>query len=139
MRGVFTSGVLDAFMKHEVYFPYVVAVSAGALNGLSYMSRQPRRARYANIDLLRKYGYISLKNLITQGSIFDPNMLYERFPNEIVPFDYEAYRQNPATFEMVTTNCLTGRPCYLSERDGGRWRSHARRRHRRLHSRRAGC
>ena len=92
MRGVFTSGVLDAFMKHEVYFPYVVAVSAGALNGLSYMSRQPRRARYANIDLLRKYGYISLKNLITQGSIFDPNMLYERFPNEIVPFDYEAYR-----------------------------------------------
>ena len=120
MRGVFTSGVLDAFMKHEVYFPYVVAVSAGALNGLSYMSRQPRRARYANIDLLRKYGYISLKNLITQGSIFDPNMLYERFPNEIVPFDYEAYRQNPATFEMVTTNCLTGRPCYLSERDDAR-------------------
>ena len=39
MRGVFTSGVLDAFMKHEVYFPYVVAVSAGACNGLSYMSR----------------------------------------------------------------------------------------------------
>ena len=45
MRGVFTSGVLDAFMKHEVYFNYVVAVSAGACNGLSYMSRQPRRAR----------------------------------------------------------------------------------------------
>ena len=52
MRGVFTSGVLDAFMKHDLYFPYVVAVSAGACNGLSYMSRQPRRARYSNIDLL---------------------------------------------------------------------------------------
>ena len=59
MRGVFTSGVLDAFMKYELYFPYVVAVSAGACNGLSYMSRQPRRARYSNIDMLRKYGYIS--------------------------------------------------------------------------------
>lgn len=46
MRGVFTSGVLDALMKYEVYFPYVVAVSAGACNGLSYMSRQPRRARF---------------------------------------------------------------------------------------------
>ena len=45
MRGVFTSGVLDAFMKHDVYFPYTVAVSAGACNGMSYMSRQPRRAR----------------------------------------------------------------------------------------------
>ena len=121
MRGVFTSGVLDAFMKHSLYFPYVVAVSAGACNGLSYMSRQPRRARYSNIDMLQKYGYISLKNLLTQGSIFDPNILYDRFPNEIVPFDYDAYLNNPATFEMVTTNCLTGRAEYLSEkRDAAR-------------------
>ena len=117
MRGVFTSGVLDAFMKYELYFPYVVAVSAGACNGLSYMSHQPRRARYSNIDMLRKYDYISLKSLLTQGSIFDPNILYERFPNEIVPFDYQAYRQNPATFEMVTTNCVTGRAEYLSEKE----------------------
>lgn len=116
MRGVFTSGVLDAFMKHDLYFPYVVAVSAGACNGLSYMSRQPRRARYSNIDMLRKYDYISLKHLLTQGSIFDPNILYERFPNEIVPFDYETYRENPAVYEMVTTNCLTGRAEYLTEK-----------------------
>ena len=116
MRGVFTSGVLDAFMKHDLYFPYVVAVSAGACNGLSYMSRQPRRARYSNIDMLRKYDYISLKRLLTQGSIFDPNILYERFPNEIVPFDYETYRENPAVYEIITTNCLTGRAEYLTEK-----------------------
>lgn len=120
MRGVFTSGVLDAFMKHELYFPYVVAVSAGACNGLSYMSRQPRRARYSNIDMLRKYGYISLKNLLVQGCIFDPNILYERFPAEIVPFDYKAYAANPAPFEMVTTNCLTGQAEYLSEKHDSR-------------------
>ena len=120
MRGVFTSGVLDAFMKHELYFPYVVAVSAGACNGLSYMSRQPRRARYSNIDMLRKYGYISLKNLLVQGCIFDPNILYERFPAEIVPFDYKAYAANPAPFEMVTTNCITGQAEYLSEKHDAR-------------------
>ena len=116
MRGVFTSGVLDALMKHEYYFNYVVAVSAGACNGMSYMSRQARRARYANIDMLRKYGYISLKKWIVDGSIFDPDILYERFQNEIVPFDYDTYEHNSATFEMVTTNCLTGRAEYLSER-----------------------
>ena len=116
MRGVFTSGVLDAFMKYELYFPYVVAVSAGACNGISYMSRQPRRARYANIEMLRRYGYLSLKNLLMQGSIFDPNILYERFPAEIVPFDYKVYAENPAPFEMVTTNCLTGQAEYLSEK-----------------------
>lgn len=117
MRGVFTSGVLDALMKHECWFRYVVAVSAGACNGLSYISRQPRRARYSNIDLLKKYGYISLRSLILKGSIFDPNLLYERFPNDILPFDMDAYRQNPATFEMVTTNCLTGRAEYLVEKN----------------------
>lgn len=116
MRGVFTSGVLDAFMKHEVYFPYVVAVSAGACNGLSYMSHQPRRARWSNIDMLQKYDYISLRSLIVNGSIFDPNILYERFPNEIVPFDYDAYERNTAVFEAVTTNCKTGRAMYLSEK-----------------------
>ena len=79
MRGVFTSGVLDALMKHEVYFPYVVAVSAGACNGLSYMSRQPRRARWSNIDMLKKYDYISLRSLIQNGSIFVPEILYQRF------------------------------------------------------------
>lgn len=116
MRGVFTSGVLDAFMKHEVYFPYVVAVSAGACNGLSYMSHQPRRARWSNIDMLQKYDYISLKSLIVNGSIFDPELIYERFPNEFFPFDYDAYEKNPATFEVVTTNCRTGRAMYLTER-----------------------
>ena len=66
MRGVFTSGVLDAFMKHSLWFRYVVAVSAGACNGLSYISRQPRRARFSNIDMLDKYEYIGLRHLVQQ-------------------------------------------------------------------------
>jgi predicted patatin/cPLA2 family phospholipase len=120
MRGVFTSGVLDALMKHQQWYSYVVAVSAGACNGLSYMSRQPRRARYSNIDMLRQYGYISLKNLLVKGSIFDPNLLYERFPNEILPFDYSAYSKNKAVFEIVTTNCVTGKAEYMTEKNDGR-------------------
>ena len=58
MRGVFTSGVLDAFMEHDIRFPYVIGVSAGASNGLSYMSWQHKRARYSNIELLDKYHYV---------------------------------------------------------------------------------
>lgn len=123
MRGVFTSGVLDAFMKHEVWFNYVVAVSAGACNGMSYISKQPRRARISNIDMLVKYDYLNLKNLVTKGSIFDPVLLYDRFPNELVPFDYDTFFANPCTFEMVTTNCLTGRAEYLSEKNGDRQRA----------------
>lgn len=116
MRGVFTSGVLDGFMKYELYFDYVVAVSAGACNGMSYMSHQPRRARISNIDYLARYDYIGLRHLVTQGCIFDQELLYDKFPNEYIPFDFDTFFNNPATFEMVTTNCLTGRAMYLSER-----------------------
>ncbi|WP_036876585.1 patatin-like phospholipase family protein [Xylanibacter oryzae] len=117
MRGVFTSGVLDAFMKHDLYFHYVVAVSAGACNGLSYMSHQPRRARISNIDYLARYNYIGLRHLVTQGCIFDQKLLYEDFPNTLLPFDFDTYFNNPDIFEMVTTNCLTGRSCYLNVKD----------------------
>lgn len=116
MRGVFTSGVLDGFMKHDLYFNYVVAVSAGACNGLSYMSHQIRRARISNIDYLAQYKYIGLRHLVTQGCIFDRKLLYDDFPNKLLPYDFDAYFNNPAVFEMVTTNCLTGRACYLTEK-----------------------
>ena len=115
MRGVFTSGVLDAFMKHGVYFRYVVAVSAGACNGMSYISRQPRRARLSNIDFLTQYGYIGWRHLLKQGCIFDQELLYDKFPNEYLPFDFDTFFQWSATFEMVTTNCLTGQAEYLTE------------------------
>lgn len=116
MRGVFTSGVLDAFMKHNLTFPYIVAVSAGACNGMSYVSHQPRRARISNIDYLARYKYIGLRHLVTQGCIFDRELLYDKFPNQYLPFDFDTFFSSPMTFEMVTTNCLTGRPMYLSER-----------------------
>ena len=116
MRGVFTSGVLDGFMKHDLYFRYVVAVSAGACNGMSYMSHQPRRARISNIDYLARYNYIGIRHLVTQGCIFDRELLYDKFPNQYLPFDFDTFFNNQCTFEMVTTNCRTGQAMYLSEK-----------------------
>lgn len=117
MRGVFTCGVLDWLLDHHIDFPYTVAVSAGACNGLSYMSRQRGRAKYSNIDMLKKYKYIGMRFLWTQHSILNQELLYKDFPERIVPYDFEAYRANPGVFEMVTTNCLTGRADYLSEKE----------------------
>ena len=116
MRGVFTCGVLDGFMKHDLYFRYVVAVSAGACNGMSYMSHQPRRARISNIDYVARYNYIGIRHLVTQGCIFDRELLYDKFPNLYLPFDFDTFFNNQCTFEMVTTNCQTGQAMYLSEK-----------------------
>ena len=117
MRGVFTCGVLDYFLDQGITFPYAVGVSAGACNGLSYMSGQRGRAKYSNIDMMEKYQFIGMKYLWTQHSILDQKLLYQDFPERLVPYDFEAYRNNPGVFEMVTTNCLTGKACYLSEKN----------------------
>ena len=116
LRGVFTCGVLDCFMDHDVRFPFIVGVSAGACNGLSYMSGQRGRAKASNIDLMGKYQYVGMKYLLTQGCIMDYKLLFEDFPEKIIPYDYEAYFANPTRFVMVTTNCLTGKAEYMEEK-----------------------
>ena len=102
LRGVFTCGVLDCFMDNGVRFPFIVGVSAGACNGLSYMSGQRGRAKSSNIDLMEKHHYVRLKYLLT--------------PEKIIPYNYNAYFANPSRFVMVTTNCLTGKAEYFEEK-----------------------
>ena len=117
MRGVFTCGVLDNFMDRGIRFPYTIGVSAGACNGLSYMSSQRGRGKFSNIDMLEKYHYIGFKQLLTKGNIMDFELLFHTFPEKIVPYDYERYAQIEERYEMVTTSCLTGQACYYEEKN----------------------
>ncbi|MBR5784402.1 MAG: patatin family protein [Bacteroidales bacterium] len=116
MRGVFTSGVLDCFMDKGIRFPYTIGVSAGACNGLSYMSGQRGRAKYSNIDMLDKYHFIGIKHLIKKGNIMDFDLMFHTFPEEIVPYDYTAFATCNEKYEMVTTSCTTGKACYYDEK-----------------------
>ena len=116
MRGVFTCGVLDYLMDHKIRFPYAIGVSAGACNGLSYMSHQRGRGKFSNIDLLAKYKYIGIRPLVKKRGLIDQQLLFHRFPDRILPYNYKAYAENPGRFEMVTTDCVTGRACYWEEK-----------------------
>ena len=120
LRGVFTCGVLDCFMDHGIRFPFTVGVSAGACNGLSYMSGQRGRAKASNIDLMEKHHYIGFRYLLTQRCIMDFKLLFEDFPERIIPYDYDAYFSNTDRFIMVTTNCLTGKAEYLEEKSSSK-------------------
>lgn len=117
MRGVFTSGVLDNLMDRGIRFPYTIGVSAGACNGLSYISNQKGRAKYSNIDLLARYKYIGFRHLLFKRNIMDFDLLFYKFPQEIIPYDYDFLAKCSEHFEMVTTECNSGKACYFEEKN----------------------
>lgn len=117
-RGVFTAGVLDYLMEQEYYFPYVVGVSAGSCNAIDYVSRQKGRTRECMIVREKQYSYLNkdLKRMLRERSLFDMDMIFDRFPREIFPFDFETYFASPIRCELVVTNCITGKAEYLEEK-----------------------
>lgn len=116
MRAIFTVGVLDCFMEHNLWFPYTIGVSAGASNGISYASRQPGRSRFSNIDLLEKYNYIGLRHFLRGRGYIDMKYLFYIYPEQYYPLDFDTYFKSPDRFVMVTSNCLTGKAEYFEEK-----------------------
>ena len=114
-RGTFTAGVLDFLMEKELEFEYVVGVSAGACNATNYVAKQKGRMKKCMIIEEKEYGYMDIKKAIKTKSIFDMDMLFDKYPNEIFPFDFETYFSSVAETELVVTNCETGKAEYLTE------------------------
>ena len=121
MRGVFTSGVLDWMIDHGITFPYLVGVSAGSSNALSFAAHQRGRGKYVFADLQVERHYLGMRNIFRHHSIMDMHLLYHELPETLWPYDYEAYRVNPMRVESVVTDCVTGKAVYLEEKqDAGR-------------------
>ena len=114
-RGVFTAGALDFLMEKDYYIPYVVGVSAGACNATGYLSKQPGRMKKCSIIKDDEYRYVTVKNTLKTHTLLDMDLMFEKFPEEIFPFDYDAFFASDIQCEMVVTNCVTGKAEYLSE------------------------
>lgn len=112
-RPIFSCGVMDALLDNEIYFPYVIGVSAGITDGVSYVSKQRKR----NLDVLLKFRhdkrYVGIRNYFTDKSFFGLKFAYETVPTEIFPFDWETYLANPTEVKVGVTNANTGKPEYL--------------------------
>ena len=117
-RGVFTAGVLDYLMEQDCYFPYVVGVSAGSCNAIDYVSRQKGRTRECMIIREKQYSYLNkdLKKMLRNKSLFDMDMIFDRFPREVFPFDFETYFSSSIQCQLVVTNCITGKAEYMEEK-----------------------
>ncbi len=117
MRGVYTAGVIEAFLERDFMPDYVVGVSAGASNGASYLSKQRGRALRCNIDYTDEPRYASLKSWIKTGSYFGMDFLFGEIPQHYDPYDWDACRANPCAFKIGTTDIETGLPHFFDKSD----------------------
>lgn len=116
-RGVFTSGVLDFLMEKDIYIPRVIGVSAGSCNAVDYVSEQPGRTRDCMIptDKSENY-YYGIKDFVKEKSLMNMDLIFDTFPNETIPFDFDTYFKSEMKCELVVTNCRTGKAEYLDDR-----------------------
>lgn len=112
MRGMFTAGVLDVFLENGIEFDGAVGVSAGAVFGCNYKSKQIGRAIRYNKRFMGDKRYCSISSLIKTGDLFNAKFCYETLPYELDIFDFETYKNNPLEFYCVCSDLKTGKPVY---------------------------
>ena len=80
-RGIYTSGVLDAFLENDIFINNIYGVSAGALNAMSYLSKQKGRSYRVNKEYIFKdcINYKSIlqgKSILNLDYVFNEGSLY---------------------------------------------------------------
>ena len=93
-RCMFSAGALDVLMEHGLWFSYVNGVSAGALAGCNYLSRQNGRTRKVNETFCTDPDFLSLRNRFRAGGVFNFPFLF-RDVGERIPMDWEALMTSP--------------------------------------------
>lgn len=118
IRGIFTSGALDCLMNQDIYFSNVIGVSAGSCNAVDYVSKQPGRTRDCMIPTDKNLNYIyGFRKVMKEKTLMNMDLIFDKYPNELLPFDFDTYFRSEIKCEIVVTNCLTGKAEYLQENE----------------------
>ena len=112
MRGLWTAGIIDVMMEHDVWPDGLIGVSAGAAFGCNYKSRQVGRAIRYNMRFAKDSRYSGLRSLLTSGDYFNAEFGYHVIPKKYELFDDDAFNKNPMEFIVVCTDVETGMPVY---------------------------
>lgn len=117
MRGMYTAGVLDVFMENGIEFDGVIGVSAGAICGCSFVSGQVGRTIRYNKNYCTDKRFMSFYSLLTTGDLVGDKFCYHTIPEELDPYDNEAFLRSKTKFYSVCTNLETGEPEYILMKD----------------------
>ncbi|MBR4106648.1 MAG: patatin family protein [Alphaproteobacteria bacterium] len=116
-RGIYTTGVLDVFLENGIDVDAVFGVSAGAIHGVSFVSRQIGRDIRYNIKYNDDYRFMSFRNWLKTGNVVDVDFCYDELPNKLDKFDYAAFDANPTKFYAVCSNVESGEAEYIRCQD----------------------
>ena len=112
MRGLWTAGVTDVMMEHDIRPDGLIGVSAGAAFGCNYKSRQIGRAIRYNTRFAKDPRYSGWKSLLKSGDYFNAEFGYHVVPYEYDIFDTETFEKDPLEFTVVCTDVETGAAVY---------------------------
>lgn len=108
MRGLYSAGVLDTFLENNISTDAIYGVSAGALFGINFKSKQIGRALRYNLKYVHDKNYMGLYSLITTGNIMNREFCFDKLVNELDKLDIETFNNSPIDFYAVVTNVETG-------------------------------
>jgi len=117
MRGMYTAGVIDVLLEENIKADVIIGVSAGALFGINYKSRQKGRALRSNINYVNDKRYMSLYNLVTTGNLVNEDFCFNEIPNILDDFNYSSFKRSKGDFYAVVTNIKTGKAEYMKIED----------------------
>ena len=113
LRGIYTAGVLDTFMKNNIKVDCVIGVSAGALFGINYLSNQKGRALRYNLENVGNKNYMGFSSWIRTGNIMNKDFCFDKLIYETDPFDFDTFNKSKTDFYAVVTNVVTGKAEYI--------------------------
>ena len=112
MRGLWTAGITDVMMEHDIWPDGLIGVSAGAAFGCNYKSRQIGRAIRYNMRFAKDSRYSGIRSLLTTGDYFNAEFDYHIVPKQYEIYDDDAFNHNPMEFIVVCTDVETGEAVY---------------------------
>lgn len=112
MRGLWTTGIIDVMMEHDIWPDGLIGVSAGAAFGCNYKSRQIGRAIRYNMRFAKDSRYSGIRSLLTTGDYFNAEFDYHIVPKQYEIYDDDAFNRNPMEFIVVCTDVETGEAVY---------------------------
>lgn len=117
MRGVYTAGVLDCFLDEGLFFNRCYGSVGRGGQACSYLCPAARPRSALGRTTCATSRCASLWSLRRTGDYFGAEFLYDLLPNEIYPYDYDAFQAYTGTFYTVVTNCDSGEAEYVPVRD----------------------